>query len=161
MSASAVDPSGRGWHPRLMAKSPAMSPSDQDVQDFIQAVPDERKRADARALCELMSDLTGEAATMWGSGIIGFGRYHYRYASGHEGDAPLASFSPRKQHLVVYLVGGYEDRYARDLAKLGPHKSGKSCLYLRRVSDVDTTILRRLIDRSIRVARGVDQSGEK
>jgi Domain of unknown function (DU1801) len=140
-----------------MAKSPAMSPSDQDVEDFIEAVPDEQKRGDARALCELMSDLTGEPATMWGSSIIGFGRYHYRYASGREGDAPLAGFSPRKQHLVVYLVGDFEDRYPRDLAKLGRYKSSKSCLYLKRLSDVDTNVLRRLIDRSIRVARGVDQ----
>jgi Domain of unknown function (DU1801) len=96
---------------------------------------------------------------MWGTSIIGFGSYHYRYASGHEGDAPLASFSPRKQHLVVYLVGGFEDRHARDLAKLGPHKTGKGCLYLKRLSDVDLKVLRRLVDRSVPIRRGVDQAG--
>jgi hypothetical protein len=141
-----------------MNSAPALSPSIRPVEDFIESLPDEQKRSDAQALCDLMADLTGEPATMWGSSMIGFGRFHYRYASGHEGDAPLASFAPRKQHLVVYLVGGYEDRYARDLAKLGPYKSGKSCLYLKRLSDVDTKILRRLIERSIRVARGVDKA---
>jgi hypothetical protein len=138
-----------------------MSPVERAVDEFIEAVPDEQRRDDARTLCELMTDLTGEPATIWGAGIVGFGRYHYRYASGHEGDAPLASFAPRKQHLVVYLVGGFEDRHARDLEKLGPHKTGKGCLYLKRLSDVNLGVLRRLIERSVRVHRGVDHPGDR
>lgn len=80
-----------------------------------------------------------------------FGTYHYRYASGHEGDAPLAGFSPRRQHLAIYLVGGFGNRYQSVLARLGPHKTGKGCLYLKRLDDVDHDALRELIDRSARV----------
>ena len=134
-----------------MATTPALTPSGRVVDDFIDALPDEEKRSDARVLSELMAEITGEEATMWGTSIVGFGRYHYRYASGHEGDAPLASFAPRKQHLVVYLASGFEDRDARDLPKMGPHKTGKGCLYIKRLSDVDLSALRRLIDRSWQV----------
>jgi Domain of unknown function (DU1801) len=140
-----------------MAKTPVTTPNAGVVDEYIAELPDEQKRADAKALCQMMADVTGEPATMWGTSIIGFGSYHYRYASGHEGDAPLASFSPRKQHLVIYLVGGFEDRHTRDLAKLGPHKTGKGCLYLKRLSDVDLKVLRRLVDRSIPIRRGVDE----
>jgi hypothetical protein len=95
---------------------------------------------------------------MWGTSIVGFGSYHYRYASGHEGDAPLAGFSPRKQHLVVYLVSEFQTRHRSTLARLGPYKHGKSCLYLKRLADVDEAALRELIDRSVRVWRGVDRA---
>src|SRR5215475_12115061 len=84
--------------------------------------------------------------------------YHCRYASGHSGDSALASFSPRSQHLVIYLVGGYESRHQSVLARLGPHKTGKGCLYLKRLDDVDQDALRELIDRSVRVRRGVDRA---
>lgn len=134
-----------------------MTPSGRAVDDFIKALPEDDKRSDAQVLSELMAEITGEEPAIWGTSIIGFGRYHYRYASGHEGDAPLASFAPRKQHLVIYLVGGFEDRHARDLAKLGPYKTGKGCLYVKRLSDVDLSTLRRLIDRSVHVRRGVDR----
>jgi Domain of unknown function (DU1801) len=140
-----------------MATTPALTPSGRAVDDFIDSLPDEGKRSDARVLSELMTEITGEEATMWGTSIVGFGRYHYRYASGREGDAPVASFAPRKQHLVVYLVSGFEDRHTRDLAKLGPHKAGKGCLYIKRLSDVDLSVLRQLIDRSLPVRWGVDQ----
>jgi Domain of unknown function (DU1801) len=140
-----------------MATTPALTPSGRAVDDFIDSLPDEGKRSDARVLSELMTEITGEEATMWGTSIVGFGRYHYRYASGREGDAPVASFAPRKQHLVVYLVSGFEDRHARYLAKLGPHKAGKGCLYIKRLSDVDLSVLRQLIDRSLPVRWGVDQ----
>jgi hypothetical protein len=102
-----------------------------------------------------MQDLTGEPPAMWGPTIVGFGSYHYRYDSGHEGDAPLVGFSPRKQNLVVYLVGGYEERYPALLEALGPHKTGKGCLYLRRLPAVDQAVLRELIDRTARVHRAV------
>jgi len=95
---------------------------------------------------------------MWGTTIVGFGSYHYRYASGHEGDSALASFSPRSQHLVIYLVGEFTDRHRSALARLGPHKTGKGCLYIKRLDDVDTDALRELIDRSVRVHKGVDQA---
>jgi hypothetical protein len=139
-------------------KAPAMSPTGASVETFLDAIPDERRRTDARELCTLMRDITGEPAEMWGNSIVGFGRYHYRYASGHEGDSALASFSPRKEHLVVYLLGEFESRYRSALARLGPHKTGKGCLYLKRLSDVNEDALRELIDRSVRVRRGVDRA---
>jgi len=143
-----------------MAKTPVTTPNAGVVDEYIAELPDEQKRADAKALCQMMADVTGEPAAMWGTSIIGFGSYHYCYASGNEGDAPLASFSPRKQHLVIYLVGGFEDRHTRDFAKLGPHKTGKGCLYLKRLSDVDFKVLRRLVDRSVPIRRGVDEEGD-
>src|ERR1700745_1157440 len=117
------------------------------VAEFLAHVPDERRREDARRLCAMMQGITGEAPVMWGTSIIGFGTYHYRYASGREGDSALASFSPRAQQLAVYLVGGFETRHQSVLARLGPHKTGKGCLYLKRLGDVDQDALRELIDR--------------
>ncbi len=137
-----------------------MRPTGGEVADFIAAIADESRRADAKRLCALMRDVTGEPATMWAGAIIGFGRYHYRYATGHEGDSALASFSPRRQHLAIYLIGGFEDRHATTLARLGPHKTGKGCLYLKRLDDVDVDALRELIERSVRVRHGADQAGQ-
>jgi Domain of unknown function (DU1801) len=133
-------------------------PTSADVVAFLDAVPDEQRRADARTLCALLTDVTGEPPVLWGSSIVGFGSYRYRYESGHEGTSALASFSPRKEHLVLYLVGGFEDRHGKLLAKLGPHKTGKGCLYLKRLSDVDLDALRQLVERSVRVRRGVDRT---
>ncbi|HEY6414721.1 MAG TPA: DUF1801 domain-containing protein, partial [Acidimicrobiales bacterium] len=129
-----------------------------DVVAFIDAVPDEHRRSDARELCELMRSVTGEPPVMWGPSIVGFGSYHYRYESGRTGDAPLTGFSPRKANLVVYLVGGFEDRYPKLLDKLGPHKTGKACLYLKRLGDIDVDVFRQLVERSMRVGRGVDKA---
>ena len=98
---------------------------------------------------------------MWGTSIIGFGAYHYRYPSGREGDSALASFSPRGQHLAIYLVGEFETRHQSVLARLGPHKTGKGCLYIKRLDDVDHAALRELIDRSVRVRRGIDQASRR
>ena len=95
---------------------------------------------------------------MWGTSIIGFGSYRYRYASGREGDSALASFAPRSQHLVIYLVGEFTGRHRSVLARLGPHKTGKGCLYLKRLDDVDHDALRELIDRSVRVRKGIDRA---
>jgi hypothetical protein len=139
-------------------KAPAMRRTDAPVAAFLAQVPDERRRADAHRLCALMREITGEPPVMWGTSIVGFGSYHYRYASGREGDSALASFSPRSQHLVIYLVGEFEDRHRSALARLGPHKTGKGCLYIKRLDDVDTEALRELIDRSVRVRRGVDRA---
>lgn len=91
---------------------------------------------------------------LWGPSIIGFGSYHYRYESGHEGSAPLASFATRSAHLVIYLLGGFGERYERLLERLGPHKRGKGCLYVKRLADIDLDVLRQLVTRSMKVHRG-------
>ena len=135
-----------------------MRPTNAPVEAFLAQVPNDQQREDARRLCAIMQEITGESPAMWGSSIVGFGAYHYRYASGHEGDAPLAGFSPRSQHLVIYLASEFGDRYQPVLARLGPYKSGKGCLYLRRLGDVDHEALRELIDRSVRVHRGVGRA---
>jgi hypothetical protein len=132
-------------------------PSGESAEAFIAAVPDDARREDAQRLCGLLAEWTGEQPAMWGAGIVGFGRYHYRYDSGHEGTAPLVGFSPRKANLVVYLVGGVQDRYPKLLEQLGPHKVGKGCLYLKRLGDVDHGVLRALVERTVRVHRGADR----
>ena len=109
-------------------KGSAMRPTGASVEEFLARVPDEQRREDARRLCAMMQEVTGERPAMWGTSIIGFGTYHYRYASGHEGNSALASFSPRRQHLAIYLVGEFENRHQSVLARLGPHKTGKGCL---------------------------------
>lgn len=137
-----------------MAKSePKMRPTEVDPHEFIAGVEHAGRRADAERLVEIMRDVTGEEPVMWGPSIVGFGSYHYVYASGREGDAPLAGFSPRKANLVVYLVGGYEERYPEQLAELGPYRPGNACLYLKRLDDVDEKVLRYLIKDSCDVIR--------
>ena len=142
------------------SKQPVTVPTDAGVDDFLSAVHDERRRADAKRLCTIMREVTGEPAVMWGPSIVGFGTYRHSYDSGRTGDWPLVGFSPRKQPLVVYLVGGYEARHASVLARFGPHKTGKGCLYLKRLDDVDESALRELIDRTVRVHRGVDRASK-
>ncbi len=127
------------------------------VEEFLARVPD-RQREDARRLCAMMQEITGDPPAMWGASIIGFGTYHYRYASGLEGDSALASFSPRREHLAIYLVGEFGNRHRSVLARLGPHKAGKGCLYIRRLDEVDHDALRELIDRSVRVRKGIDRA---
>lgn len=130
-------------------------PNDAPVADFIATVQDEQKKADALVVLQLMEEVTGEPAKMWGKSIIGFGSYHYKYASGREGEWMLTGFSPRKTALTIYLMGGV-DRNAELLAKLGKHKTGKSCLYLKRLSDVDLSVLRELIAVSVEQTRSGD-----
>ena len=137
---------------------PAMSPSGEDVAAFLDAIPDDRRREDARALCALMQEVTGEPPAMWGASILGFGSYHYRYESGHEGDSALASFAPRKQATVVYLAGYFEGEDAALVERLGPVKTGKGCVYIKRLSDVDGDALRELIARSARTRREADRA---
>ena len=140
-----------------MAGSQKTLPTGADVDAFLAAVPDDGRREDARTLCGLLADWTGEPPAMWGSSIVGFGSYHYRYESGHEGTAALVGFSPRKANLVLYLVGGLEDRYPKLLDRLGPHKAGSGCLYLKRLDAVDLDVLRELVARTVRVHRGADR----
>jgi uncharacterized protein DUF1801 len=139
-------------------KGPAMRRTGASVAEFLARVPDERRREDASRLCAMMRQITGEPPAMWGTSIIGFGTYHYRYASGHQGDSALAGFSPRGQHLAIYLIGGFEIRHRSVLARLGPHKTGKGCLYIKHLDDVDQDALRELIDRSVRVRKGIDRA---
>jgi len=136
----------------------AMRRTDASVEEFLARVPGDQRREDARRLCAMMREITGEPPAMWGPSIIGFGAYHYRYASGHEGDSALASFSPRRQNLAVYLVSEFADRHRAALARLGPHKTGKGCLYISRLAAVDLDALRELIDRSVRIRKGIDRA---
>jgi len=115
-------------------------PTQAQVADFIHAAPDAVRREDAKTLVALMSRITGEEPVMWGPSIIGFGSYHYRYESGHEGDACRLGFSPRKAELVLYVLNGSPEQEAQ-LARLGKHKTGKSCLYIRKLADVDMAVL--------------------
>lgn len=122
---------------------------DGDVEAFIAAVPSEVRRADARTVLDLMERVTGQPPRMWGPSIIGFGRYHYVYATGREGDAPAVGFSPRKAATTVYLADGF-DGYQESLARLGPHSTGASCLYLKHLDAVDLDVLADLVARSYR-----------
>jgi hypothetical protein len=121
------------------------------VAAFIESLPEE-KRADAKALVKLMQELTGEKPKMWGPSIIGFGSYHYKYESGREGDNLLVGFSPRKPAMVLYGLLGNRDTEAL-LARLGKHTTGKGCLYIKKLSDVNSQVLGTLIDRGCTAAR--------
>lgn len=123
-----------------------------DVDAFLDAVPDERRRADGKALRQLMESIIGEPARMWGPSIVGFGHFHYRYDSGREGDAAVAGFSPRAKELVVYLPADAPDRDAL-LARLGKHRTGKSCLYVKSLDDIDSAVLAQLVVGSARAIK--------
>ena len=127
-------------------------PMDTSVEDFLNSVEHAGKRADSYILLDLLRDITGEQATMWGPSIVGFGSYHYKYASGREGDMPVTGFSPRKQSLTLYIMPGF-DAYEGLLAKLGKHKTGKSCLYINKLADVDMDVLRALVKQSVDAMR--------
>ena len=132
-------------------------PSGVSADAFLATVPDRARRQDAQRLAGLLAEWTGEPPVMWGASIVGFGHYRYRYDSGREGTAPLVCFSPRKANLVLYLVGGVQDRYPKLLERLGPHKLGKGCVYLKRLGDIDHETLRALVDRTVRVHHGADR----
>ncbi|MEO8589050.1 MAG: DUF1801 domain-containing protein [Flavobacteriales bacterium] len=121
------------------------------VSAFIDKQPKEEMRDDCRALMKLMHELTGEAPHMYGPTIIGFGTYHYKYASGHQGDAPLAAFSPRKPAMTIYsMSAAFEPEL---MAKLGKYKASKGCLYVKRLDDIDLGVLRTLMKRSIALVK--------
>lgn len=117
------------------------------VSDFLAEVPSDERRQDAHALIEIYQDITVYEPVMWGPSIIGFGSYHYQYASGHQGAAPAAGFSPRAANLTLYFADGFE-HHSDLLVSLGSPKVGKSCLYLKRLAEIDIEVLRRLIARS-------------
>ena len=135
-----------------MAYEPKTKPTEVSVEKFIEEIQQPQKKEDAYALLALFAEVTGEEAKMWGPSIIGFGEYHYRYASGHEGDAPLAAFSPRKTALTFYfmLPDGKREEL---LAKLGKHKTGKGCVYVNKLSDIDTAVLKEMIREDIAHAK--------
>ena len=117
------------------------------VSDFLSQVQDDKRRQDAISINELMTQITGQQPKMWGGSIVGFGRYHYKYESGREGDFMKVGCSPRKQNLSLYIMPGF-DRYDDLLARLGKYKLGKSCLYIKRMEDVELDVLQELILKS-------------
>lgn len=118
-------------------------PTPVSVEAFIDAVENPVRRDDAKVVCAMLERLTGQPPQMWGPSIIGFGSYHYTYDSGHEGDMCRLGFSPRKAELVLYILTGGPDE-AEKLTRLGKHKTGKSCLYIKKLSDVDMAVLEEL-----------------
>jgi hypothetical protein len=114
---------------------------------FIKKIEGEQRRKDCREIAKMMEEITGEPPKMWGPSIVGFGTCHYKYASGREGDMILTGFSPRKQNLTLYIGPGLDDKAM--MAKLGPHKTAKSCLYIKTLDDVDLKVLRSLIKKSV------------
>jgi hypothetical protein len=131
-----------------MATEAKTQPTDQDPIAFLDRIEDPQRRADCHAVLEMMRKATGAPPVMWGAAIVGFGCYRYRYASGHSGEWPVIGFSPRKNDLTLYLMPGFETQGAL-MAKLGKHKTGKSCLYLKRLSDVDRPTLETVIANSV------------
>jgi hypothetical protein len=127
-------------------------PTKLSVAAFIDALTDQTRRADAKALVKLMQSAAGETPKMWGPSIIGFGSYHYTYESGREGDMPLIAFSPRKAATVLYGMTGFSDAAAL-LAKLGKHTTGKGCLYIKKLSDVDQHVLEALVVKALAAKR--------
>ena len=119
-----------------------------DVDTFLNSVSDKKKRQDSFTVLELMRQVTGEEPEMWGDSIVGFGSYHYKYASGREGDWFVTGFSPRKQNLTLYIMSGF-DEYDQLLVKLGKHSTGKSCLYIKQIEDVDLDVLKKLVQKSV------------
>jgi len=124
-------------------------PSRASVTKFLAGIDDRQQRADAKKVAAMMRRATGKRAKMWGASIVGYGSYHYKYASGREGDFMVTGFSPRKQALTVYIMPGFSS-FKKLMEKLGKYKTGKSCLYIKRLSDVDEKTLEKLIAESVR-----------
>ena len=131
----------------MVGKDSVTVPTGADVDAFVTSVPDEQRRRDAGLLVELGSKVTGQPPVMWGSSIVGFGSRHYQYGSGRAGDTVAVGFSPRKAHSALYLTGALDD-YQDLLARLGRHRTGEGCLYLKRVDQVDAGVLGEIIARS-------------
>ncbi len=128
--------------------------NDGSVQGFLDGVKDDQKREDSYKILDMMQQLSGYQPTMWGSSIIGFGEYHYKYDSGREGDMCRIGFSPRVQNISIYIMPGYQD-FDEELSRLGRHKKGKACLYIKRLSDVDEAVLKEIMQ------KGLDIMAEK
>jgi hypothetical protein len=137
-----------------MAKAePKTRPTDASVEDFLNSVGDERKREDSFTVMRMMTKLSGEKPVMWGSAIVGFGSSMMKYANGRELDWPELAFSPRKAGLTIYFAGDFTDQFDELLSNLGKHTTGYCCLYIKRLSDVDTRVLNQLIKASLKQGR--------
>lgn len=133
--------------------------NEQSVTKFLNSITDKQRLQECLTVLEMMKKATKTEPKMWGSSIVGFGKYHYVYASGREGDWFLTGFSPRKQNLTLYLMGGLSAHEAL-LQKLGKHKTGKGCLYVNKLDDIDLPTLRKLVVEGVKRARKLDQSQE-
>jgi len=122
------------------------------VSGFLNSIEDTRKRLDARKVGAMMRKATGKPARMWGNAMVGYGKYHYKYESGREGDFMLTGYSPRKKNLAVYIIPGFSE-FSNLMKKLGKYKTGKSCLYINKLEDVDESVLEELIDKSVQLMR--------
>lgn len=130
------------------------TPNDLNVEDFLNAVEHDTRREDSFVVLQMMKDITGEAPQMWGTSIIGFGNYHYKYDSGREGDWFLTGFSPRKQSLTIYMMGSASASSREEiLSRLGKHKTGRGCLYINKLTDVDLEVLAELIRAGVAVLK--------
>ena len=132
-------------------------PTDESVKDFINKIPDEERRADCFAVAKIMEEVTGEKPKMWDSSIVGFGSYHFKYDSGREGDWLVTGFSPRKKDLTLYIMMGFE-KHPELMQKLGKYSTAKSCLYIKRLSDVHVPTLKKLIKESVKDLRAYVRS---
>jgi hypothetical protein len=128
-------------------------PTDQDVAHFLEGIEDEQQRNDCLTIVELMRDVTGAEPKMWGTSIVGFGDRQYSYASGRSGDWFVTGFSPRKQNLTLYLAGGIQQHQAI-LDRLGKYSTGKGCLYIKRLSNIDPAVLRELVEQTVAQSAG-------
>lgn len=138
-----------GLKPRTSSRNQNKTqPTDVPPATFIGGLDDERRRLESETLIEMMRDITGKEPVMWGPSIIGFGEYHYQYTGGREGNWPRTGFSPRKAAVTVYCIPGFSQQGGL-LEKLGPHRTGVSCLYIPRLEDVDLGVLRQIIERSV------------
>ncbi len=124
-------------------------PTGKSVAQFLNSIEDPTMRKDCKTVAKMMKEITGAKAKMWGPGIVGFGSYHYKYASGREGDWFVSGFAPRKRELTLYIMAGFS-RYNALMKKLGKHKTGKSCLYIKSLDDIDLDVLRVLIEESVK-----------
>ena len=128
-------------------------PTEVQVSDFLDAVHHPQKRADAYRILEIMKEVTGAEPRMWGDSMVGFGEYHYKYESGREGDFFVTGFAPRKSNISLYIMAGFS-KYQDYLDRLGKHKTGKSCLYINKLADVDEGVLRELVAASVQHMQG-------
>ena len=139
---------------------PKTKPTNESVKDFLNAISDEARRADCFAVAKMMEEISGEKPKMWGPSIVGFGSYHYKYASGREGDWPMMGFSPRKKDLTLYIMMGFE-KHADLMEKLGKHTNSKSCLYIKRLSDVHIPTLKKLMKIGLKDLKAYTSSKSK
>jgi hypothetical protein len=132
-------------------------PTNQSVEVFLDSIADETRRTECYAILDMMKRVTKTDPKIWGTGLVGFGSYHYKYASGHEGDCFVTGFAPRKGAMTLYITAGVE-RFPKLLAKLGKHKAGKGCLYIRKLDDVNLSVLEDLVKQSVDHTRATYES---